>query len=112
MKNIIFNELLIRGYQVDVRIVEIYEKDEQGKYVRKQIEVDFVANKGEKRCYIQSAFSLPTLDKVNQEERPLRNISDSFKKIVIVKDNILPRVDESGIVTIGLKDFLLNNVSI
>ena len=68
MKNIIFNELLIRGYQVDVRIVEIYEKDEQGKYVRKQIEVDFVANKGEKRCYIQSAFSLPTLDKVNQEE--------------------------------------------
>lgn len=112
MKNIIFNELLIRGYQVDVRIVEIYEKDEQGKYVRKQIEVDFVANKGEKRCYIQSAFSLPTLDKVNQEERPLRNISDSFKKIVIVKDTILPRVDESGIVTIGLKDFLLNNVSI
>lgn len=78
----------------------------------KQIEVDFIANKGEKRCYIQSAFSLPTLDKVNQEERPLRNISDSFKKIVIVKDNILPRVDESGIVTIGLKDFLLNNVSI
>ena len=112
MENIIFNELLIRGYQVDVGIVEIYEKDEQGKYVRKQIEVDFVANKGEKRCYIQSAFSLPTLDKVNQEERPLRNISDSFKKIVIVKDNILPRVDESGIVTIGLKDFLLNNVSI
>lgn len=97
---------------MDVGIVEIYEKDEQGKYVRKQIEVDFVANKGEKRCYIQSAFSLPTLDKVNQEERPLRNISDSFKKIVIVKDNILPRVDESGIVTIGLKDFLLNNVSI
>lgn len=78
----------------------------------KQIEVDFIANKGEKRCYIQSAFSLPTLDKVNQEERPLRNIYDSFKKIVIVKDNILPRVDESGIVTIGLKDFLLNNVSI
>lgn len=112
MKNIIFNELLISGYQVNVGIVEIYEKDEQGKYVRKQIEVDFVANKGEKRCYIQSAFSLPTLDKVNQEERPLRNISDSFKKIVIVKDNILPRVDESGIVTIGLKDFLLNNVSI
>ena len=112
MENIIFNELLIRGYQVDVGIVEIYEKDEQGKYVRKQIEVDFVANKGEKRCYIQSAFSLPTLEKVNQEERPLRNISDSFKKIVIVKDNILPRVDESGLVTIGLKDFLLNNVSI
>lgn len=82
MENIIFNELLIRGYQVDVGIVEIYEKDEQGKYVRKQIEVDFVANKGEKRCYIQSAFSLPTLDKVNQEERPLRNISDSFKRLL------------------------------
>lgn len=112
MENIIYNELLIRGYQVDVGIVEIYEKDENEKYVRKQIEVDFVANKGEDRCYIQSAFSLPSPEKVQQEERPLRNIPDSFKKFVIVKDNILTRRDESGLITMGLKEFLMNENSL
>ena len=112
MENVIYNELLIRGYQVDVGIVEIYEKDENEKYVRKQTEVDFVANKGEDRCYIQSAFSLPTPEKVQQEERPLRNIPDSFKKFVIVKDNILTRRDESGLITMGLKEFLMNENSL
>ena len=73
MENVIYNELLIRGYQVDVGIVEIFEKDENGKYARKQIEVDFVANKGEERCYIQSAFSLPSPEKAQLEERPLRS---------------------------------------
>lgn len=108
MENIIYNELQTRGYSVDVGIVEIYEKDGVGKYIRKQIEVDFVANKGEDRYYIQSAFSLPTTEKVYQEERPLRGISDYFKKFVIVKDNILTRRDESGLITMGLKTFLLN----
>lgn len=112
MENIIYNELLIRGYKVDVGIVEIYEKNESGKYARKQIEVDFVANKGEARYYIQSAFSLPTSEKVVQEERPLRNISDYFKKFVIVKENILPRCDESGLITMGLKTFLLDKDSL
>lgn len=112
MENVIYNELLIRGYQVDVGIVEIFEKDENGKYVRKQIEVDFVANKGEERCYIQSAFSLPTPEKTQQEERPLRNIADSFKKFVIIKDNILTRRDETGLITMGLKEFLMNKNSL
>lgn len=108
MENIIYNELLIRGYQVDVGIIEIYEKGENNKYVRKQIEVDFVANKGDDRCYIQSAFSLPTLEKVQQEERPLRNIPDSFRKFIIIKEDILTRKDESGLITMGLKEFMLN----
>ena len=112
MENVIYNELLIRGYQVDVGIVEIFEKDENGKYARKQIEVDFVANKGEERCYIQSAFSLPSPEKAQQEERPLRNIPDSFKKFVITKDNILTRVDESGLITMGIKEFVMNKDSL
>ena len=112
MENVIYNELLIRGYQVDVGIVEIYEKGDGEAYVRKQIEVDFVANKGEDRLYIQSAFSLPTPEKVRQEERPLRNIPDSFKKFVIVKENILTRRDDSGLITMGLKEFLMDENSL
>lgn len=112
MENIIYNELLTRGYKVDVGIVEIYEKGETGKYVRRQIEVDFVVNKGEERYYIQSAYSLPTIEKIAQEERPLRGISDYFKKFVIVKDNILTRRDESGLITMGLKTFLLDKDSL
>lgn len=79
---------------------------------RKQIEVDFVANKGEERCYIQSAYALPSPEKVQQEERPLRNIPDSFKKFVITKDNILTRRDETGLITMGLKEFLMNKNSL
>ena len=108
MENVIYNELRMRGYSVDVGVVEINERTDDGKYVRKQIEIDFVANKGSRRYYIQSAFALPTEEKVQQEERPLRNVSDSFKKIVVVKDNIMLRRDENGIVTMGLKQFLLN----
>lgn len=108
MENIIYNELRMRGYSVDVGVVEINERTEEGKYVRKQIEIDFVANKGSRRYYVQSAFALPTEEKIHQEERPLRNVPDSFKKIVIVKDNIMLRRDEDGIVTMGLKQFLLD----
>ena len=108
MENIIYNELRARGYSVDVGMVEINERTGDGKYVRKQIEIDFVANKGSRRYYVQSAFALPTVEKICQEERPLRNVPDSFKKIVIVKDNIMLRRDEDGIVTMGLKQFLLD----
>lgn len=108
MENIIYNELRMRGYSVDVGVVEINERTEDGKYVRKQIEIDFVANKGSRRYYVQSAFALPTEEKIQQEERPLRNVPDSFKKIIVVKDNIMLRRDEDGIVTMGLKQFLLN----
>ncbi len=112
MENIIYNELLRRDYSVDVGVVEIREKDDNGNSVRKQIEVDFVVNQGSQRYYIQSAFALPTQDKVKQEERPLKAIPDSFKKIIIVKDNILLRRSEDGIVTMGLKQFLLNENSL
>ena len=112
MENIIYNELLMRGFRVDVGVVEIFEKNLDGKYNRKQIEIDFVANKGDNRYYIQSALSLPDMEKINQEERPLRNVKDSFKKFVIVKEDILIRKNENGIITMGLKDFLMNQESL
>lgn len=112
MENVIYNELCLRGYSVDVGVVEIRERDDKGNSVRKQIEVDFVCNQGSQRYYIQSALALPSPEKVQQELRPLRNIPDSFKKIVIVKDDILIRRNEDGIVTMGLKQFLLDERSL
>ena len=107
MENIIYNELRVRGYSVDVGVVEIRETNEAGNSVRKQIEIDFVANKGSRRYYIQSAFALPTEEKRMQEERPLINVPDSFKKIIVVKDDIILRRDDEGVITMGLKQFLL-----
>lgn len=108
MENIIYNELKIRGFQVDVGAVESRTTDKEGRRVRKQYEVDFVANQGSQRFYIQSAFIMPTDAKERQESASLLNIDDSFKKIIIVKDYIRPKRNEAGIVTIGLIDFLLN----
>lgn len=108
MENVVYNELRLRGYSVDVGVVEINERQDDGRYIRKQIEVDFVANKGSQRYYVQSAYALPTEEKVMQEERPLINVPDSFKKIVVVKDNIMLRRNNAGITTMGLKTFLLN----
>lgn len=108
MENVIYNELKIRGFQVDVGVVEQRTTDKDGKRVRKQYEVDFVANQGSQRYYIQSAFIMPTDAKERQESASLLNIDDSFKKIIIVKDYIKPKRNEEGIVTIGLIDFLLN----
>ena len=108
MENVIYNELIRRGYNVDVGVVEVRELDEKGNSVRKQIEVDFVVNDEPNRYYIQSAFALPDPEKVRQELRPLRTIPDSFRKIVVVAQDILPRIDEDGIVTIGLRQFLTN----
>lgn len=108
MENIIYNELKIRGFQVDVGVVESRTTDKEGRRVRKQYEVDFVANQGSQRFYIQSAFIMPTDAKERQESASLLNIDDSFKKIIIVKDYIRPKRNEAGIVTIGLIDFLLN----
>lgn len=103
MENIIFNELLYRGYNVDVGVVELREGTD-----KKQVEVDFICNQFNKKYYIQSALSLPTREKTLQEERPLLNIPDNFKKIIVVKDNIKSWITEEGIVVIGLKEFLLN----
>lgn len=107
MENVIYNELRIRGFQVDVGVVEHRTTDKDGKTIRKQYEVDFVANQGSQRYYIQSAFMMPTDAKERQESASLLNIDDSFKKIIIVKDHIKPKRNEEGIVTIGLMDFLL-----
>ena len=107
MENIIYNELKIRDFQVDVGIVEHRTTDKGGKTIRKQYEVDFVANQGSQRYYIQSAFVMPTDAKERQESASLLNYDDSFKKIIIVKDYIKPKRNDDSIVTIGLIDFLL-----
>lgn len=108
MENIIYNELRQRGYLVDVGQVEIWEKDEYGKSQRRKLEVDFVVNRGSERIYIQSAFRMPTEEKESQEQRPLLNINDNFRKIIIVGDDIKSKVNEHGIRTIGLLNFLLD----
>ena len=112
MENIIYNELRIRGYRVDVGVIEKFERNTDGKIVRKLLEVDFIAAKGSEKYYIQSAFALDTPEKREQEERPLNTISDSFKKIVIVRDSIKLRRNEQGIVTMGIKQFLLDENSL
>lgn len=109
MENIIYNELRYRGYRVDVGLVEIYGRDkETKKTTKKRYEVDFVATKGSQKYYIQSAFSIPTPEKKAQEEKSLRNIPDSFTKIIVVRDDKKPRRDENGFITIGVKQFLLD----
>ena len=112
MENVIYNELRMRGYSVDVGVVPIAEKDKDGKVIRKQLEVDFVCNLGSSRYYIQSAYSLPDEAKRMQEIRPFRKIDDSFKKIVITKDIVAPHYDEHGILTVNIYDFLLDSDSI
>ncbi len=112
MENIIYNELVVRGYNVDVGLVEIKRQDKDGKWIRIQLEVDFVASHGSKKYYVQSALSIPNKEKEIQESRSLTNIDDSFKKIIIVKDHIMPRRNEKGILTIGLFDFLLKEDSL
>lgn len=107
MENIIYNELKIRGFEVDVGMVERRSTNKDGKTVRKQFEVDFVANQGSRRYYIQSAFLINSEEKRIQETNSLLSIPDSFKKIIVVKDYIKPKRNEQGIVTIGLLDFLL-----
>lgn len=107
MENVIFNELLVREYDVDVGVVEYNCQDENGKKMRVQLEVDFVANKGSKRYYIQSALSVDNEEKRAQETNSLRRVADSFKKIVVVKDDIMPWHDENGILYIGIEQFLL-----
>ena len=108
MENVMYNELCLRGYSVDVGVVEINERQEDGKYVRKQIEVDFVCNKADERVYVQSAFSIPTTEKRQQEERPLVNVGDGFRKVVVTKDNVIRHNDENGILIMSLQEFLMD----
>lgn len=112
MENIIYIELRSRGYRVDVGVVETFETSAEGKTVRKQLEVDFIANKGNKKYYIQSAFEMPTEEKMKQEKKSLNKLQDSFKKIVIVKEDIKTEIDENGLITMGVFEFLLNENSL
>ena len=108
MENIIYNELISRGFDVDVGVVEYNSKDENGKKIRTQLEIDFVANKGNKRYYIQSALSVDDEAKRIQETNSLNRVEDSYRKIVVVKDGIIPWYDEKGILYIGIEEFLLD----
>lgn len=108
MENIVYNELLVRGYNVDVGIVEVSAKNNEGKRVHKQLEVDFVVNQGSQRYYIQVAYDMTSEEKQTQEFNSLRNIPDSFKKIVIVNGTKKPWRNEEGFVIMGMKYFLLN----
>lgn len=112
MENIIYNELLYRGYNVDIGIVEINEKNNNGNNVKKQLEVDFIVNNSDERYYIQSTYATSTDIKELQEKKSLINIHDSFKKIIIVNDNIKSYMTDEGIRIISLEDFLLDNIKI
>lgn len=112
MENVIYNELRIRGYRVDVGLVEQFGKNNENKTTKKQLEVDFVVTRGSEKYYIQSAFAMNTQSKQEQEERPLNAIGDSFKKIIVVRDNIKVRRNDMGIVTIGIRNFLLDENSL
>ena len=107
MENVIYLELRRRGYNVDIGVVEFRERKEN-ELTYKQLEIDFIANKGNNKIYIQSAFSMPNEEKVNQEERPLLKVNDAFKKIIIVKDYIKRIRNENGIITMSIFDFLLD----
>lgn len=111
MENIIYNELLCRGYSVDVGVVEIV-KTKDGKRTKSQVEIDFVVNAGSKRYYIQSALNVSDEDKMNTELRPLKNTNDFFRKIIVSKTSMKPWNDENGILHLGLYDFLLNENSL
>lgn len=108
MENIVYNELLIRGYNVDVGIVDIYDKDKNERRVRKQLEVDFVVNQGNQRYYIQAAYDITSEERQAQEFKSLRHIPDSFKKIIIVNGSKKPWRNDEGFVIMGMKYFLLN----
>lgn len=112
MENIIYNELRVRGYHVDIGVVEVFGKNQENKTTKKQFEVDFVATKGSEKYYIQSAFSISNEDKLQQEQNSLVNINDSFKKIIVVRDNIKVRRNDYGIVTMGICNFLLDENSL
>ena len=112
MENIVYNELLMRGYNVDVGIVDVNAKNKEGKRVHKQLEVDFVVNQGSQRFYIQVAYDMSSEEKQIQELTSFRNIPDSFKKIVIVNGTTKPWRNEEGFVIMGMKYFLLNTDSL
>ena len=112
LENIIYNELKVRGYNVDVGMVSVRKNEESGKMSRTNLEVDFICNLGNKKYYLQSAYNLHDEDKVKQEENSLRHIGDSHKKIIVTHEDIYVRRTESGITYMNIYDFLLNQHSL
>ena len=112
MENMIFNELKIRGFNVDVGVIVQHDTNEKGNSIRKQLEIDFVCNKGSKRYYIQSAYAIPDQAKMEQEQRSLMLTGDFFKRIIITKDTPVPYYNESGVLIMNIYDFLLNENSL
>lgn len=112
MENVVYNELLSRGYAVDVGVVETRKRNSEGKQEKRKLEIDFVANMGSHRYYIQSAFQIPDQEKEKQEKESLNNVDDSFKKIVLVRDVVKISRDEKGIVTMSIYDFLMDKNSL
>ena len=112
MENIIFNELKMRGFNVDVGVIMQYETNEKGANIRKQLEIDFVCNQGSKRYYIQSAYAIPDQAKMEQEQRSLMLTGDFFKRMIITKDTPAPYYNESGVLIMNVYDFLLNENSL
>ncbi len=112
MENIIYNELRCRGYLVDVGAVKTLVTDKEGKRKRATLEIDFVVNSGAKRLYIQSAHRLEDAKKAKKENRSLELVGDSFRKLIVVGEDIHRKIDEDGIVTMGLFDFLLDKNSV
>ncbi len=108
MENIIYNELLVRGFNVDVGIVEHHEMSPGARHKVKRLEIDFVCNKGSRRCYIQSTFSLPDTAKLNQEKASLIRVDDSFEKVIVDRNTVKPWRTDEGILVVGVQDFLLN----
>ena len=112
MENIIFNELKMRGFNVDVGVVTQYGVNENGNSIRKQLEIDYVCNKGSKRYYIQSAYAIPDNEKIEQEQRSLLLTGDFFKRIIVTKDSPAPYYNNSGVLVMNIYDFLLNEDSL
>ena len=112
MENIIYNDLKARGFNVDIGVVEYFTKNNTGKTIRKDCEVDFIVNRGSQRVYIQSAYENPDNAKMEQEKNSLRRINDSFRKIIITKDYMKPRADDDGIIRMGIINFLLDDTMI
>lgn len=112
MENIIYNELRFRGFKVDVGVVESRERDETGKEIRKQLEIDFIATMGSRKYYIQSAYAIPDEEKYKQETRSFDKTNDSFKKMILVEKSMKPRRDDNGYVMMGVKEFLLDENSL
>jgi predicted AAA+ superfamily ATPase len=110
MENMVFNELCLRGYTVDVGVVTKYVKDAEGRSQRVQLEVDFVCNRGSERVYIQSAYALPDKEKVEQEQASLLQINDGFRKVIVVADRYISGYNEDGVKIVSLKDFLMEGL--